>query len=102
MKPVNDYVSEMVSAVRGAHQYFPMERAARVEANKRLGREFGYGLASGDTDWRRVAQATYGQMIVANSFDSVGVAIDMKDWSAAIEAGVNLYLNSGHPRTRNQ
>lgn len=87
MKPVNDYVSEMVSAVRGARQYFPMDREERIKANIRLGREFGYGL--GD-DWVSVCQHTYGSMIVANSLDSVGVAIDMKDWHAAVESGVKL------------
>lgn len=87
MKPVNDYVSEMVSAVRGAWQYFPMDREERVKANWRLGREFGYGL--GD-NWSEVCQYTYGSMIVANSLDSVGVAIDMHDWHDAVKEGYEL------------
>ena len=92
-----DYVSEMVSAVRGARQYFPMDRDERVKANIRLGREFGYGLGA---DWPSVCQHTYGSMIVANSLDSVGVAIDMHDWHDAVKAGVELQKHGINNRNR--
>lgn len=86
------YVHDMLSAVRHVHWlYFPFGEAERIEGNKRLGREFGYGLASAGLDHVSVSQATYGAMIVANSFDSTSVVIGMHEWQAAIADGVSKW-----------
>ena len=58
--------------------------------NLRLGRELGYGLGA-DEDWLDVAQSTYSKIVAKNSFDSIGVVINAKEWIDAIAQGVCRY-----------
>lgn len=67
-------------AYPGAHQfYFPPDAAKRRDANLRLAREFGFGLADSPKDEvdREIGSA-YGQLVVMHSLDRTGVQIDAK------------------------
>ena len=60
------------------------------EANKRLGREIGYGLAI-FSDWEDYAGTFYGRFIVINSLDTTGVVISNKEWLKEVRAGIDRY-----------
>jgi len=88
---ISEYLIKIQSALRNNPQpYFPMDRQARKRRNLQLGREIGYGLGPYE-DWETWAQTTYSRFVVANSFDSIGVVLDNKEWIAAIRAGVQRY-----------
>ena len=57
---------------------------------KKLGREFGYGLAHFD-GYKKYIQTFYSRVIVKNSFDSTGVAISSREWVAALNEGIEQY-----------
>jgi len=65
--------------------YFPPDKTERKQANLRLARELGFGLKDyPESEVKRIIGELYGKMIVANSFDSTGVAIDAKPWLAEL------------------
>ena len=91
MTPVADYVQAMRRSLRmaGARAlYFPRNKN-RKDRNKRLGREFGFGLESYSlADRAKVRSTLYTFLIVEHSLDQTGVAIDNKDFLAAVDAGI--------------
>lgn len=85
---ITDYLHSIERALSYNRQtWFPMEREDRRDMNLRLAREIGYGLGTYD-DWHNHVSATYSTLVVRNSFDSVGVAIDSSEWVDAMQAGV--------------
>lgn len=88
---ISDYLTKLQAALRSnPHPYFPMDKEKRKRSNLRLGREIGYGLGAYE-DWETWAQTTYSRFVVANSFDSIGVMLNNKEWMAAIREGVERY-----------
>jgi hypothetical protein len=86
-----DFVNDIKAALKSnPRPYFPRNKSRRREKNLKLGREIGYGLGPFD-DWLDVAKRTYSQLIVINSFDSIGVVIDNDEWIDAIREGVREY-----------
>jgi hypothetical protein len=82
------YIKKVSAAVRSNRQeWFPMSQQLRRKRNLRLARGIGYGLAAYD-NWEDVARSTYSRIVVANSFDSTGVALDNREWMDAIREGV--------------
>lgn len=84
---MNEFINNVRAAIRdneGARAfYFPPNKKSRREMNLRLGREVGYGLDSG-TD----IKGLYSTLIVTFSFDSVGVAVDAKEFFDAVREGM--------------
>jgi len=82
MRTLDEYIADLRDALRtpGAHaRYFPTQ--GRKKANLLLARELAFGLK--DYPIEQVGSqlgALYGALIVANSFDRTGVAIDNKEW----------------------
>ena len=84
-------MDEYLRAIEGAlaanrEEWFPMDTETRRLQCLRLGREIGYGMAAFD-HWQKHVAETFSRLVVRNSFDPVGVPIDMKEWVAAINAG---------------
>jgi hypothetical protein len=73
--------------------YFPPDRAERLERNRRLGREIGFGL-SDDAD----LGGLYSRLVVTFSFDSTGVAIDNAAFLDEVRAG-QARARGGGPRS---
>jgi len=83
------YIKKVEGAIAANVQarlfYFPSNWRERREMNQRLGREIGAGLEP----WRAQGWGDlYSRIIVRNSFDSVGVAIDCDEFGAAIREGI--------------
>ena len=83
------YIKKVEGAIAANVQarlfYFPSNWRERREMNQRLGREIGAGLEP----WRVQGwNDLYSRIIVRNSFDSVGVAIDCDEFDAAIREGI--------------
>ena len=80
------YVARLQQALRtnpyARAFYFPADQAQRLERNRRLGREVGFGL-SDDAD----LGGLYSVLVVTFSFDTTGVAIDNADFLAEVRAG---------------
>jgi hypothetical protein len=88
---ISEYLIKLEAALRSnPRPYFPMDKERRKRSNLRLGRGIGYGLGPYE-DWETWARTTYSRFVVANSFDSVGVVLDNKEWMAAIREGVQEY-----------
>ena len=69
--------------------YFPLGREQRRRANLRLGRDVGYGLRGlSEKELRDILPTLYSRLLVVNSIDSTGVALDNKDFLAAIRQGM--------------
>ena len=87
MRTLDEYIADLRDALRssGAHaRYFPLSRERR-EANLLLARELAFGLRDYPSDQvKKHLGALYGLLIVANSLDQTGVAIDNKEWLAEI------------------
>jgi len=93
---ISRFLTEIQAALRSnPRPYFPLDKERRRAQNLKLAREIGFGLGMFQ-DWETWATTTYGRIIVANSFDSIGVVIDNKDWIAAIREGVEQYRESTH------
>jgi len=59
----------------------------RREGNLRLARELAFGLKGfAPDDVKKELGSLYGMLVVANSLDTTGVAIDARDWVAEIRA----------------
>jgi len=88
MRTLDEYIADLRDALRtpGAHaRYFPTQ--GRKKANLLLARELAFGLK--DYPKEQVEKhlgSLYGMLIVANSFDQTGVAIDNKEWVGEIRA----------------
>ena len=83
------YIKKVEGAIAANVQarlfYFPPNWHERIKMNQRLGREIGAGLEP----WRAQGWGDlYSRIIVRNSFDSVGVAIDCDEFGAAIREGI--------------
>ena len=95
---LDKYIQEIRNALRypGAHAtYFPSDKQERRSANLKLAREIGFGLK--DYPANAVKDAVgglYGQIIVANSFDSIGVCIDAREWIQAIQSRIHGLASS--------
>ena len=80
------YIAKLQQALRSNPHaralYFPADRAERLERNRRLGREVGYGLSE-DAD----LSGLYSRLVVTFSLDSTGVAIDNTEFLAEVRAG---------------
>jgi len=88
---ISEYLVGLETALReNPRPFFPMDKERRKKSNLRLGQGFGYGLGPFE-DWETWAQTTYSRFVVANSLDSIGVALDNKEWMAAIREGVEMY-----------
>lgn len=95
MKPtINEYIDNVRSSLEylaAREFYFPHDKERRIEANLRLGRELGFGLASYH-DYKKVLGETYGSIIVKYSFGtSIGVVINNDEWIGAIKEGIKQY-----------
>lgn len=91
MKTLAEYTSEMEAVISGLRNvFFPMEAPLRKQANLKLGRELGYGLAQFE-GYKNYVQASYGRVIVKNSLDTTGVVISSKEWRTAINEGIKEY-----------
>ena len=89
MIPLDDYLNRLENALANNMVYwFPMDKTERREVNIRFAHEFGYGIAEYD-NWQEIIKVTYGKLIVRHSLDSVGVAIDNKEWIREINVGAN-------------
>ena len=95
---IGKYIQEMRNALRypGAHAaYFPPDKQDRRDANLKLAREIGFGLnAYPASAVKDILGSLYGQLIVANSFDSIGVCIDAKEWTQAIQSRIHSPASS--------
>ena len=80
------YIANMRDALRspGAHaRYFPAQ--GRKEANLLLARELAFGLKDYPAEEvKKCLGSLYGKIVVANSLDQTGVAIDNKEWLVEI------------------
>jgi len=85
---MDKYLTEIRNALRSSaahYTYFPDNKELRKERNIKLGHEIGYAV--GVDDVAKFGQITYGILIVSNSFDRTGVAINMKEWQRALLDG---------------
>lgn len=86
----NRTAEQYIAAIRDALKanphavefYFPRNEK-RAAMSLRLAREIGYGLAEYDGG-EAIVPSTYGQLVVAFSLDTTGVAVDAHDWAAAM------------------
>ncbi len=85
-----EYVNRIESAINNNRlQFFPLDKELRKERLLRLGKEIGVALAGFDeADAKDFIQSSYSRILVKNSFDSIGVVLDMKDWANTINEGI--------------
>jgi hypothetical protein len=84
-----NYLNTLSSALksRGAKEtYFPMDKELRATRQQKLAREIGYA-AKDKEQARDFAQSGYGKLLVANSLDSTGVVLSMREWLTGIMEG---------------
>lgn len=86
------YIQELRNSLRtsAAHfTYFPSNKKERHVANLKLAREIGYGLKDYPANAvKDILGTLYGQLVVANSFDSTGVCVDNKEWVETIQSRI--------------
>lgn len=87
---ISAYLMRIDTALPAAREsYFPMDAGLRKRRNLKLGREVGFGMGIyPNSDIDDYIQSLYGRLIVRNSFDSVGVQLDAKEWIAAVHEGI--------------
>ena len=91
---ISTLVLDIANAVQeNRATWFPFDMSKRKRMNLKLGRGLGYGLAAYD-DYEESAKTSYGKIIVKNSLDITGVAIDADEWLAAIREGADGYFAS--------
>jgi hypothetical protein len=101
MTTLQRYIKSMRDALRtpGAHTFFfPPSKERRKSANLRLAREIAPVLAESDPDEvKKELGSLYGLFIVSNSFDSIGVQVDNKEWLAELRTAMDAHLER-YPR----
>lgn len=94
MNSREDYIGAIESALAQnsyAQQFYFPPTSEREKMNCRLAREIGYGLES----WRAQGWGDlYSRIIVRNSLDSIGVAIDSANFGAHIQLGMRMAQES--------
>ena len=85
-----EYVNGFETAINNIIlQFFPLDKKLRKERLLRLGKEIGVALAGFDEeDAKDFIQSSYSRILVKNSFDSIGVVLDMANWAKAIREGI--------------
>jgi hypothetical protein len=85
------YIGNLENALKSANARetcFPMDRALRRERVLWLARQVGYGLRDYPiAEVRRALGGTYSRLVVRHCFDSIGPAVDAKEWIGALENG---------------
>jgi len=85
------YIGNLENALKSANARalcFPMDRALRHERVLWLARQVGYGLRDYPiAEVRRALGGTYSRLVVQHCFDSIGPAVDSREWIGALENG---------------
>lgn len=85
---IDEYIENLRAALRGHETFFPVNLQERRRANISLAHDIGAGLTDYPPDQvKRVLGTLYGKLLVANSLDSVGVALSHKEWLKALREG---------------
>jgi len=95
---INEYIETLRQSLKheGSHNlFFPMNKEKRKKSLLRLAREFGYGLSIyTENEVNQMIGSTYGILVVANCFDSIGPQIDAKTWIKTIQSSLRKVNNN--------